>query len=281
MIQSSIQKNNNIKIANYFDDLKILIANHKHFPCEIIHRKTEHRNYSYSLEMISDGEVYLYLDNKKKHLKGPCVFWIGNHTKHFQYELIEGISYDHYWIDFTGERGRKIYETLYHAFPDSFISLKSEKKMKVFFEEFTQKFQVARRPASSPDDVIKIELMMYELFRESETTEFDIDDPFGIKKLAQEISNSPFEEYNLQQLAQQKKISYVYFRKLFKKYTGKSVGQYILEQQMITAGELLKSRQFRVGELADYCGFKDIASFSRAFKRYYKVPPKHWDNFLK
>ena len=52
--------------------------------------------------------------------------------------------------------------------------------------------------------------------------------------------------------------------------------EYILNQQMLTAGVLLKSRQFRIGELSDYCGFSDLGSFSRAFKRYYRLSPKQW-----
>ena len=45
---------------------------------------------------------------------------------------------------------------------------------------------------------------------------------------------------------------------------------------MQTAGELLKSGQFRIGEPADYCGFNNIASFTRSFKHYYRVSPRKW-----
>ena len=33
---------------------------------------------------------------------------------------------------------------------------------------------------------------------------------------------------------------------------------------------------FRIGELSDHCGFSDPGSFSRAFKRYYRLSPKQW-----
>lgn len=275
MISSSNEKQN-IKIANYFDDLKILAAFYRKFPCNIIHRKTNCRPDCFSLELILNGKVYLNLDNKKILLQSPCVFWIGSRTQYFQYELIPGVSYDHYWIDFTGARGKRIYDSLSDSFPDSFVPLKSGKNIRNIFEYFTNKFQLARRPASSPEDILKIEQMIYELARENDKIYCNSHDPYGIKKLAEHIHSSPFEKYNLPQLAQQSSLSYVHFRTLFKELTGQSIGQYILEQQMLTAGELLKSRQFRIGELADYCGFIDIASFTRAFKRYYKVSPKQW-----
>ena len=59
-------------------------------------------------------------------------------------------------------------------------------------------------------------------------------------------------------------------------FTAKRKIQYILKQQMQTAGELLKSGQFRIGEPADYCGFNNIASFTRSFKHYYRVSPRKW-----
>lgn len=275
MIISSAE-DGNIKNVNYFEDLKITAAFHRTFPCGIIHRKTECRENCFSLELIADGEVYLNLDDEKLHLKAPCLFWIGERTKYFQYEIIPDVTYEHYWVDFSGERGRRIYESLLSAYPESFINLKSGRNIKNIFEYFTHKFQVARRPASSPDDVLKIEQLMYEITKEHESYEYDPKDPYGINNLAAKIKNSPFEKYDLPELAAQANLSYVHFRTLFKKAVGQSIGQYILEQQMLTAAELLKNRQFRIGELADYCGFDDITSFTRSFKRYFKLSPKQW-----
>lgn len=278
MMIESIIKRENINFVNYFDDLKIHAAFHRKFPCNIIHRKTECRKNTFSLEMIFNGEVNLILDDRKINLKSPCLFWIGDNTKYFQYELIPDISYDHYWIDFSGERGRRIYNSLCTAFPDSFVQLKYEKNIKSIFEYFTHKFQVARKPASTPEDIIKIEQIMSELITDINKSDYDSDDPYKIKKLAEQISNSPFEKYNLPELAEQANLSYVHFRYLFKNTIGMPLKQYILEQQMLTAGELLKSRQFRIGELADYCGFDDITAFTRAFKRFYGISPKEYKN---
>ena len=276
MMNCSDGEKQNIRIANYFDDLKIIAAFHRRFPCSIIHRRTACRKGCFSLEMILNGEVYLYLDDRKIHLKSPCLFWIGENTGSFQFELIPGVGYDHHWIDFTGERGRRIYKSLCDAFPESWVQIRSEKVFQSIFDRFSHQFQLARRPASSPENVMKVEQIMYELANECSAAEFDSNDPYGIKKIAEYIAGTPFQKYDLPGLAAQAGLSYVHFRALFKKLTGMSVKQYILEQQMLTAGELLKSRQFRIGELADYCGFDDIASFTRTFKRYYRISPMQW-----
>ena len=276
MMNYTVCEKQNIRIANYFDDLKIIAAFYRRFPCNITHRKTKCREGCFSLEMILNGEVYLHLDERKIHLKSPCIFWIGEDTDFFQFELIPGASYDHHWIDFTGERGRRIYRSLCETFPESWVQVKSEKKFKNIFDHFSQQFQVARRPASLPENVIKIEQIIYELACECTAVEHDCTDPYGIRRLAEYIAETPFEKYDLFKLAEQVGLSYVHFRTLFKNVTGVSVKQYIFEQQMLTAGELLKGRQFRIGELADYCGFVDTASFTRTFKRYYRMSPIQW-----
>ena len=104
----------------------------------------------------------------------------------------------------------------------------------------------------------------------------DVNDPHGLQTLAEQIDNAPFEKYDPPLLAKNAGLSYMHFRALFKQLHGESVWQYILKQRMLTAGELLKGGQFRVGELADYCGFPDLGSFTRAFKRFYRMSPRQW-----
>ncbi|MBQ9338255.1 MAG: helix-turn-helix transcriptional regulator [Lentisphaeria bacterium] len=266
-----------IKKVKYFDDLTITAASHKHFPCAIQHRRTECQPDRFSLEMLLNGEVDLLLDSARIRLRPPCVFWIGDHHKYFQFELVPGQHYDHWWIDFSGERGRRIYESLTSAFPDSFVRVENYQDIRKIFEHFARKFKVARRPAASARDVILIEQLLLELSELVRPAELSPEnDPHGILSLAEQIRNAPFEPYDLRELAKRSGLSYVHFRTLFKANLGESVWQYILKQQMLTAGVLLKSHQFRIGELSDYCGFSDLGSFSRAFKRYYHLSPKQW-----
>ena len=266
-----------IKNVKYFCDLQITASFHRKFSCQQQHRKTECLKNRFSLEMILNGEVDLLLDAERIHLQGPCLFWIGDHHQHFQYEPIPGSDYEHLWIDFTGERGRRIYESLSAACPDSHFRLGSVNKLLPTFEYFARKFQTARRPDSLAEDVCLIEQLMLEIVREINLANpREMNDPYHLLALAEQIKNAPFERYVPQQLAKDTGLSYVHFRTLFKEVHGDTIHQFILKQQMQTAGELLKSGQFRIGELADYCRFPDLPSFTRAFKRYYKVSPKQW-----
>ena len=277
MMISPIQQTNNIRNVKYFSDLQITSAFRQKFTSQFPHRKTECLKDRFSLELILNGEVNLHLDDSCIRLTAPCVFWIGDRNKYFLYEQISGTGYEHTWIDFTGERGRRIYESLSDACPDSHVQVSSARKILPVFDFFARKFKMARRPTSQAEDVFLIEQLMLEIIREINLANPEIvDDPYGMLALAEQIRNAPFENYLPQELAKNAGLSYVHFRMLFKQIHGDTIHQYILKQQMQTAGELLKSGQFRIGELADYCGFNNIASFTRIFKRYYSVSPKQW-----
>ena len=276
MMFSHSKTERNIKNVKYFDDLKITAAFHRKFPCEIIHRKTPLRQGAYSLELILNGDAVLYLDDQKYLLKAPSIFWLGDHHQTFQFELIPGECYDHYWVDFFGERGRKIYESLTDAFSEPFLPLHSVKTIHQIFEYFSNEFKLAKTPASKGEEVLMLEQLIIEIMKQTNLSGRADVDPYRIEELAEWIEKSPFEQYDLKKLAEERNLSYIHFRTLFKKRTGESIRQYILSRQMLAAGDLLKKREFRIGELADYCGFPDISSFTRAFKRYYGTSPKHW-----
>lgn len=264
-----------IRNVNYFADLKIVSAFYRKFTGESAHHRIECAPGMFSLEMIPCGEVDLILDETRIPLRGPCLFWIGDGSGHFQFEPIPGKDYEHCWIDFTGERGRRIYDSLRSACPKSFISLRSAKKFMPVFRHFIRKFKVARRPDSTAEDVFLIEKLMFELIREIPVPA-PVNDPYGIRSLAETFRNAPFGSYDVRQMARDAGLSYIRFRNLFREIHGETVHQFILEHRMLTAAELLKSGQFRIGELADYCGYPDPASFTRAFRRYYRTAPKRW-----
>lgn len=277
MMIGSPSEPGNIKNVKYFSDLQISAAFHRIYPCQLTHRKCECQKNRFSLEMILNGEVDLLLDDARIRLAGPCLFWIGDRHKFFQYELIPDIGYEHFWIDFTGERGRRIYNSLSEAYPDSHLPLKNIKNILPVFEGFARKFKNPRRPDSSAEDVFLIEQLMREIIRQTQQeNQPDLNDPHGLRALAEQIRSAPFEKYDPARLAKDAGLSYVHFRALFKQLHGDSFWQFVLKQRMLTAGELLKGGQFRVGELADYCGFPDQGSFTRAFKRFYRMSPRQW-----
>jgi AraC family transcriptional regulator len=81
------------------------------------------------------------------------------------------------------------------------------------------------------------------------------------------------DDLTIQRLAQEANLSPYYFTRLFKQSVGESLHQYVLEQRLEAAKQLLIAGQFSVGEIATRAGFNDQSHLHRHFKRRYGTTP--------
>jgi AraC-type DNA-binding domain-containing proteins len=78
------------------------------------------------------------------------------------------------------------------------------------------------------------------------------------------------------ELAEVAGMSEKYFILYFKQALGITPGAYVYQLKMNRARELLYSRTFSIQQIAERLGYPDPFSFSKAFKKYYKVPPSRF-----
>jgi AraC-like DNA-binding protein len=103
---------------------------------------------------------------------------------------------------------------------------------------------------------------------------------FSNKRVEKIIQNVRFKireniekELDYKQYAEVNNISYSYFRKMFKKYTGVSPVQYQLDLKIIRAKEMLLSTDKIIKEISYDLGFRSVYYFSRMFKNKTGVSP--------
>lgn len=68
-------------------------------------------------------------------------------------------------------------------------------------------------------------------------------------------------------------ISEVYLKKLFIKKFGVPPTKYIIQLKINHACDLLRSEQYSITQVAEFCGYKDVYYFSRQFREYVGVKP--------
>lgn len=109
---------------------------------------------------------------------------------------------------------------------------------------------------------------------------FEKEKDFSGKEIARIIEEVRFEirqnlncELDFQLLAKKHHVSYSYLRKMFKKYTGISPGQYHLQLRIMRAKELIVTTEMSMKEICYELGFQSIHYFSRLFKNKMGVPP--------
>jgi AraC family transcriptional regulator len=77
----------------------------------------------------------------------------------------------------------------------------------------------------------------------------------------------------IRQVADHCAMSEYHFFRSFKQAFEMTPFQYVTSKKMHLAKELVKSREMTISEVAAACHFPDVFTFSKAFKRYYGVPP--------
>lgn len=80
------------------------------------------------------------------------------------------------------------------------------------------------------------------------------------------------EELNLDRIAKEAGFSKYHFHRLFQKYVGKSVAEYIRSRRLSSAAQLLLYSEERILDIALLYGFDSQEAFTRAFKGLYALP---------
>jgi AraC-like DNA-binding protein len=97
-----------------------------------------------------------------------------------------------------------------------------------------------------------------------------------LKKSLDFIELNIEEQLSLGDLAVEAGMSMFYFARMFKKTTGKSPHQFILEQRIKYAKYLLTQTEEPLVEVALSCGWANQSHFTTAFKRLVGVTPRHY-----
>lgn len=88
-----------------------------------------------------------------------------------------------------------------------------------------------------------------------------------------EMIDADITKASLQYLAEAMQINPVYLSRFFKEKTGINFSDYLLKKKMETASKLLKETSYSIYEISELVGYSNDKNFSRAFKKYYGVPP--------
>ena len=89
------------------------------------------------------------------------------------------------------------------------------------------------------------------------------------------LISSNYAATSVQQLAKELHLNRSYLSRIFKEITGISIQSYLTNTRLQAARSLILQK-YTVSQASSMVGYSDIASFSRAFKNYYKISPKQY-----
>ena len=98
----------------------------------------------------------------------------------------------------------------------------------------------------------------------------------AIEKIRRGIYADPAKEWNIPDIAERLNLSVSHFQRLYKQRYGIPCTKDIWTSRMEYARNLLLTTDLSANEIADMCGYKDYAYFSRQFVKYACVSPSKY-----
>lgn len=72
------------------------------------------------------------------------------------------------------------------------------------------------------------------------------------------------------------KLNRIYFSRRFKEVMGCTPQEFLIQQRLTHAADLLRSTNLPVKAIANQCGYPNPLHFSQAFRNQYGLPPRDW-----
>lgn len=94
------------------------------------------------------------------------------------------------------------------------------------------------------------------------------------------INKHYMEDLKLDDLADKFNFNSNYFSSLFKNYANMNLSEYIFSVRMKKAKDLLKNNRYKIYEISEKIGYKDVKYFIRVFKKTYGMSPDEFRKFV-
>lgn len=226
----------------------------------------------YQISYITKGKGILETKEQSYSILSGTIFIIQPGQWH-RYKPDPNTGWDEYYIGFNGSYATQIFK--HPFFKNSGNSFRIGHNITVLngFNDIIEKVK-GEHPGYQQQTAGRIMNILGEIIAVVKNHEFE---GKAIKKLIQEaqfeIRERLDQSLNLEVFAQKYQMSYSYFRRLFKTYTGLAPAQYHLQLRLQRARDLICSTDKSIKEIAFGLGFESQFHFSKIYKKKFGFPP--------
>jgi AraC-like DNA-binding protein len=98
---------------------------------------------------------------------------------------------------------------------------------------------------------------------------------YRISRIVNYITAHYSEHITVKMMADMVNLNSTYFGVLFRQTMGMSLNQFLIQTRVTNAEHMLNSGEYKVGDVAEVCGFTDVSHFYKQFKQSKGFPPSH------
>lgn len=228
----------------------------------------------YLMHFILYGKGIFKIEDKIYNLKKGHIFII-RPSEITYYEADKKEPWKYIWIGFNLNKKSVLFEKSSFLNKDILYSPSSEYIFKSMLE--SEKHEVSKE--------IFLTSRLYELFsiliEEGNTKLINNFPKIYVMKAESYILSNYMHDITVESISKFLGINRGYFYTIFKKATGKSPKQYIIDVRLEKAARFLLENNFTPGEAARSTGYSDIFNFSKIFKRKFGVAPSYYKEKIK
>lgn len=240
---------------------------------------TERQNLnSFLMVYTVSGKGRLLYESKEYILSKGNVFLI-NCMNHHYYESSKEEPWEILWIHFNGTNAMSFYDELAKngfslLMPEDSFLIESTIRRIISLH----KKKDVHRELITNNLIINLltELILLSMPKDY----FNHNMPGFINNIKNKLNHEYNKRINLDDLAVEFNISKFHMAKEFKKHTGTTINEYLIDQRISRAKELLKYSEQPVSEIAYNCGMNNVSHFINLFKEREGVTPlvfrKEW-----
>jgi AraC-type DNA-binding domain-containing proteins len=221
------------------------------------------------MHFIIYGKGKFIIRDKTYNLKKGNIFIIRPNEITY-YEADKKEPWKYVWVGFYINKRSDLFKKSYFLNKDIMYSPSSEYIFNSMIE--SEKYEVSKE--------LFLTSKLYELFSiliEERSNKFINDFPkIYVMKAENYILSNYMYDITVESISKFLGINRGYFYTIFKKATGKSPKQYIVDVRLEKAARFLLEDNFTTSEAARSTGYSDIFNFSRMFKRKFGISPSYY-----
>lgn len=229
---------------------------------------------TYVMHFVVDGKGTYIVDNTTYTIKKGQGFMLCAKKK-CEYVPDAKTPWTYYWIGFTSSHWENLVKDLLNLSPHTFSYSKST--IQIVKEIFDLRH--APMPFHLKDMKLLSSLfdLFYDMSRTNETANpKETPQTRYLRHATSYIAGHYRNPLTITEIAEALHIDRTYLFTIFKSQLNISPSQYLIEFRLKKARELMKIENLSAKDIAISVGYTDYSLFSRSFKRYYGLSPKHF-----
>ena len=241
-----------------------------------------HSHPSYSFILNCDNNCAIYMEEEIIHGKSGKICAISPHIAHHEILsddfsryiaiFIKAEYFEHELLQYSVHE-KLILKGTYYKVPEN---------LRLYIKDFMMEYDSSLPGNERLLEAIGLKithLLIRELLHISGNKE-KISSRIGIDNVIEYININYDKEITVDELSCVIKLSPAHFSRVFKKETGKSPTDFIIDVRLHNAKKMLLAEEKSVTEVAMDCGFNSSSHFSASFQKRYKMSPSEYKKII-